>query len=237
MRRPWIAALFSTALAWSTPVDAGDRYLVEPPDVEQSLAFRYAARGDDDCLAELRARGVPFERADPTRGVDTPIRFSGPIRGVTFRPTYRAQPDDKAITTIADCRLGLAIDDLAAVLARNGVVEAQYMSMYRTRGLGWIKPRMRHPGGRAIDLAAVKLADGTSYNVRWDFHPRGGATCGDKASKPFKDTPGARLWRSVVCELGDKRSFNLILTPHYDWGHRDHLHMEVRSGIRWFLIH
>ena len=34
-----------------------------------------------------------------------------------------------------------------------------------------------------------------------------------------------------------KRSFNLILSPHYDWGHRDHLHMEVRSGIKWFLIH
>ncbi len=33
------------------------------------------------------------------------------------------------------------------------------------------------------------------------------------------------------------RSFNLLLTPNHDWGHRDHLHMEVRSGIKWFLIH
>ena len=40
----------------------------------------------------------------------------------------------------------------------------------------------------------------------------------------------------VVCEMDEKKSFNLILSPHYDWGHRDHLHMEVRSDIRWFLV-
>jgi hypothetical protein len=232
-----LAALVSLVVL-PDPVSGKDRFVHEPPEVEATAAYHYAALTDQDCLAELKTRGVPFESVDRTRGVDTPLRFTGPIRGVTFRRTFSTTLNDNAPQTIADCRLALAVDDLAALLHTLGVVEAQYYSMYRRRGLGFIKPGRRHPGGRAIDLVSVKLEDGTAYSVQNDFRGRPGRkTCGDGAAVPTKDTPGARFWRTVTCKMGERRSFNLILTPHYDWGHRDHLHLEVRSGIRWFLVH
>lgn len=238
--RNWIAAAAALALSTlsSMPASGGSRFATEPPESDSAVAHVYAAMSSEDCLKELKTRGVPFERVEETKGVELPIRFTGPIRGVRFRPIFRAQPEDKMHTTIADCRLGLALDDLAAVLAKRDVVEAEYFSMYRRRGLGFIKPKKRHPAGRAIDLVSVTLKSGATYSVIGDFHGRVGArTCGEKATAPTKDTPGAHFWRGVVCELEAKRSFNLLLTPNHDWGHRDHFHMEVRSDIRWLLIH
>lgn len=238
------ALLFAGCLALSlsraAPVDAkGDRFLVEPPSVESTRAFQYAARGSEECLAELDARHVPYERVEATKGVDTPIRLVGPLHGVTFTPSYRPPPDSKIpYSTIADCRLALGIDDLASLLHEHGVVAAEYLSMYRKRGLGFIPPGRRHPAGLAIDLATVTLEDATKYSVQFDFHGRPGAqTCGDRSASPTRDTPGARFWRSIACGLAEKQSFNLVLTPNYDSGHHDHFHLEVRTGIRWVLYH
>jgi hypothetical protein len=33
----------------------------------------------------------------------------------------------------------------------------------------------------------------------------------------------------------EARIFNLLLSPHFDYRHRDHFHFEVRRGVRWFL--
>ena len=242
-----LAAALALAACWPGRVDArprrADRFALEPPAVESTRAFRYAQLSSDDCLAELDARGVPYELAPPTKNVETPLRFNGPIRGVTFQPTPRGAPPPSRgrqvpllPATIADCRLALAIDDLAVVLKKHGVVQAEYLSMYRRNT--HMKPGRRHPSALAIDLATIKLESGKTYSVRYDFHGRVGAqTCGAKATKPTKESPGARLWRTIACELAERHSFNLLLTPNYDWGHRDHFHMEVRTGIRWYLIH
>lgn len=238
MQLKHLAALAVTALGfWPSDAEAGNRFVFTPDDYAKTRAFKYAKLTSDECLAQLDARGFPYKRVGPTRQVDTPLRFTGPIRGVTFKPTPRAEEDEVAHSSIADCRLALAVDDMAMVLAKHDVVEAGYLSMYRTRGLGYIKPGRRHPSGLAIDISTATLRDGTTYSVIHDFHGRvGSKTCGEGAAKPTKDTPGAKFWRDVACELADKRAFNLLLTPHYDWGHRDHFHMEVRTGIQWYLI-
>ncbi len=89
-----------------------------------------------------------------------------------------------------------------------------------------------------MDLATVKLTDGTKFSVQYDFHGRVGAqTCGERAAAPTKDTPGAHFWRTLACGLAERTPFNLVLTPNYDWGHKDHFHLEVRTGIRWVLYH
>jgi hypothetical protein len=108
--------------------------------------------------------------------------------------------------------------------------------MYRQRGVGFVKPGRRHPAALAIDIAVLHRKDGEVFSVLHDFHGRaGGKTCGEGATKPRKDTEGARLLRDIVCDLDQQKSFNLLLTPHYDWGHKDHFHFEVRQGIRWYL--
>jgi hypothetical protein len=212
---------------------AGNRFAYEPPAVENTRAYQYAAMSSELCLAELRERSVPFEHAGPRRGVETPIRLTGAVRGVRYVQTWREEMDPRAPATILDCRLALAIDDMSRLLANRGVVEVEYLSMYRP---GHRPPGVRHPAGRAIDVATARLADGTRYSVLHHFSGRVGAqTCGASATPPRRDGAGARFWRELLCDLDAARSFNLAISPNYDWGHRDHLHLEVRSGIRWYL--
>jgi hypothetical protein len=176
---------------------------------------------------------VAYERLNHARGVETPLRLTGPVRGIQYVQTYRTERDPKAPATILDCRLALAIDDMSQILAKLGVVQVEYLSMYRP---GHMRPGIRHPAGRAIDVATAKLADGTEYSVHHHFFGSIGAqTCGAGARAPRREHAGASFWRAAVCQLDTTRSFNLVLSPNYDWGHRDHLHLEVRSGIRWFL--
>ncbi len=231
--------VITAALSLSSSTSAGNRYALEPPEVESTRAFQYAALDNDSCFAELDRRHVPYHPVEPTQQVEGPVRFSGPVHGVTFALTYRGPDtnDEASSSSIADCRLALAIDDLAKVLEKHDVVRAEYLSMYRKRGVGFVKPGKRHPSGRAIDLATVTLKDGKTFSVLYDWHGLvGSKTCGEGATPPRKDTEGAKLLREIVCELDEEQSFNLILTPHYDWGHKDHFHMEVRSDIRWYLI-
>lgn len=232
-----VAALALLVVAVPAAAVAKNRYALEPPEVERTAAFRYAELPQAECLRELDRRKVPYKRIGPVKQVDTPIRLTGPIHGVEYALTYRPKPDlAEPLAAILDCRLALALDDLSVVLAERDVVKVEYMSMYRRRGVGWIKPGRRHPAGLAIDIAVLHKKDGEVFSVLRDWHGRPGAkTCGDKAARPRKDTEGARLLRDVVCELDRKKSFNLLLTPHYDWGHRDHFHFEVRQGIRWYL--
>jgi hypothetical protein len=234
MRRSMLGlAVMALAGTVSVPALAGNPFAFEPPNPNITRAYQYAAISEEFCLAELSERGVPFERVAPTRGVETPIRFAGPVRGITFVQTFRPELDPRAPATVLDCRLGLAIDDLAVILARHQVIEVEYLSMWRP---GFRRPGVRHGAGRAIDVATVKLSDGASYSVQRDFQGRIGAqTCGYGAEEPRRPTDASAFWRTTVCELADLRSFNIVISPNYDRGHRDHLHLEVRSGIRWFL--
>lgn len=238
--RPRLAALFVALLATcaiAVPAFAKNRYALEPPEVERTAAFRYAELPGTECLRELDRRKVPYKRIEPVTQVDTPVRITGPIRGVEFALTYRPGPDlAEPLAAIADCRLLLALDDLSEVLADKGITKVEYLSMYRKRGVGFVKPGRRHPAALAIDIAVLHRKDGQAFSVLRDWQGFPGAkTCGAGAKKPRKDTEGARLLREIVCELDAKKSFNLLLTPHYDWGHKDHFHFEVRQGIRWYL--
>ncbi|NUP06322.1 MAG: hypothetical protein HOW73_09715 [Polyangiaceae bacterium] len=218
---------------------AKNRFALEPPNVEEKRAFKYAAMSNEACFKELDKRKFPYKVEGETKQVEAPLRFTGPVRGVTYKLSQRAEkdPDKTSPAAIADCRLALAIDDFSRVLAKHDIVEVEYLSMYRTRGVGFVKPGKRHPSGRAIDVATMKRKDGTVFSVYKDWHGRPGSqTCGAGAAKPTKDTEGAKVMRAIVCETAGVGPFNLMLTPHYDWGHKDHFHLEVRSDIRWFLI-
>lgn len=234
-----VAAVLAIGASMFGAVEASakNRYALEPPEVEHTAAFRYAELTSTACLAELDKRKVPYKLAGPTKQVDTPIRLTGPVRGVSFVQTYRPAPDlAEPLSSIADCRLAVALDDFAGVLAEHGIDKVEYLSMYRTKGVGFVKPGKRHPAALAIDVAVLHRKDGAVFSVLGDWHGRAGSkTCGDGASKPTKDTEGARVLRDIICETDAKKSFNLMLTPHYDWGHKDHFHLEVRQGIRWFL--
>lgn len=97
-------------------------------------------------------------------------------------------------------------------------------------------PGTRHPAGLAIDVGGLRKKDGRWISVGYHFQGKiGEKTCGAGARIP--ESPEARELRSIVCEASDMGVFTYTLTPNYNLAHADHLHMEIKPGVRWFLYH
>ena len=191
----------------------------------------------EECQAELVTRAIPFT-AEPSRGVLAGVRLTGPLHGVTFRTR---QSDERRATSrweIADCRLVLALDDMAEVLEAHGIVEVVHYSMYRPPSKSWPEDKLatRHAGALALDAGQFVDRDGVVYDVDDDFSGRIGArTCGPKA-KPRKPTKKALTLRALLCETVAKRLFNVVLTPNHNRPHKNHFHLEVTAGVSWFIV-
>lgn len=214
--------------------------LVLPPTAEAaaSAASRYANLSSDAALAELGRRGIAFDRVTEAPGVRTPIRLTGKLHGVWV---HSSLPDEERRTTpfeILDARLALALDDFAAVLANHDIVEVIHFTIYRpgddSREAG-PQGKARHPGGLAIDVGALRKRGGAMLNVATHWPPGIGAkTCGDRARRvPLRH---GRELMSLVCEAKDLRLFHVILTPHFNRAHHDHLHLEIKPDTPWFLV-
>jgi hypothetical protein len=209
-----------------------------PANAAGMPAVRYGALSPGDCQAELETRGIAFETAT-ARGVVAPVRLKGPLHGVAFKTDLPPSQDETTEYQIADCRLVLALDDFAQILAAHGVVEVRHYSMYRPPPKSWPddKPGTRHNGALAIDAAKFTTKDGATLVVDKDFHGHIDAkTCGDGAA-PHPATEQALELRKILCEAVDAHLFNVVLTPNYNRDHHNHFHLEVTSGVKWFLVH
>jgi hypothetical protein len=214
------------ALVSSTTLALAD----EPP------AIRYAAMSPEACVAELTARQIPFERED-AKGVLAPVRLKGPLRGVEFRTNEKAEQRETSIWEIADCRLVLAMDDFAAILAEHDIVQVRHYSMYRRPPKRWPDDKLgtQHRGALALDAARFIRKDGSELDVLDHFKGRiGSKSCGENARKV--KTPDAIELRAIVCAAVDRQLFNVVLTPNYNRGHRNHFHLEVTPGVKWFMV-
>jgi len=202
--------------------------VVFPPEPEKLPAVRYANLEPLECVSELERREIPFTLAPKHHAIDTPVLLASPLHGVTFESTRNVDG-----AHLLDCRLLLALDDLSKVAAERGIEIVRYNSIHRR---GWARGRVQgHRGGVAIDVVELVRWDGVVLNVRKDFAGDGvgSDSCGEDA-KPFGLGKAADL-RGFLCALDRTRSFNLLLSPHYDYRHDDHFHFEVRRGVKWFL--
>jgi hypothetical protein len=233
MARPvrfvWVRAVWlACVLCVLTPARAVNRWVVFPDRPETLPAVRYAGLTAEQCFRELSERQLAVERAPKRQTIDAPVVLPSELRGVRFEFAPRVDQRD-----VVDCRLLLALDDLARVASAHGIAAVRYNSIYRN---GWARGRVQgHLGAVAIDITELVLPSGDTLNVLRDFAGSGigSATCG-AAAKPAP--PGkARQMREFICALDEGRVFNLVLSPHYDWRHRNHFHLEVRRGVRWFL--
>jgi hypothetical protein len=228
------------AAAAAKPGPAHNDPIVTPDDAQATPAFRYANLDRTACEAELTRRAIPFAREAEARGVLAPVRLTGPVHGIAF---HSAIPERQRATSpieIFDCRLVLALDDFAAILAAHGVVEVIHMSVYRPPpAKRWPSGKLgqRHDGALALDAGTFVRRDGSTLVVEKDFHGRIGAkTCGPNTG-PNPATSEAIELRRIVCEAADAHLFNVELTPDYNWPHRNHFHLEVTPNVRWFLVH
>lgn len=208
-----------------------------PSDADDTPAVRYAQLTPDECYEQLDDRGIDYSR-ETADGVLAPVRLGAALHGVTFRTD---QSEDARITTpyeIADCRLVLALDDFAQILERHDIVEVRHYSIYRPPH-DWPDGKVgkQHVGALSLDAGRFMTRDGSVLDVLKDFHGRIGArTCGDGAG-PRPSSPASLELRSILCEAVDARLFNVVLTPNYNRPHRNHFHLEVMAGVRWFLVH
>lgn len=196
------------------------------------IASRYAGLDRTSCEAELARRQISFDRVSEARGVIAPLRLTGPLSGVTFRSVLPPAKSRISPYDIYDCRLVLALDDFARMLAKRDIVEVIHLSVYRPVTTKWIPKGVagkRHGGALAIDAAIFKTKDGRRLSVEKDFHGRIGA-------RPCPAPESASELRKIACEASDARLFNVLLTPDYNWAHRNHFHLEVTAGVRWTLV-
>jgi hypothetical protein len=225
----------------SPAIEASNRYLELPADAEaiHSRAYRYANMADEEALAEVKRRGIAFQSATPPLpGVRTPIRLTGPLRGVTIRSTLPPEQRAKSPFDILDARLALALDDFCRILAHHDVVEIVHFTIYRPASTLLPDPNVaqtRHPGGMAIDVGALRKRNGDWLAVGPHWPAMIGAkTCG-QGGRTLRDRR-ARELLSIVCETADQRIFHYMLSPHFDAAHADHWHLEIKPGVKWFLV-
>jgi hypothetical protein len=200
--------------------------------VSGPLAARGFARGGDDCYAALQAEGVAFERVAESEAldVDTPARLLGPLRGVEVVARGGGRTH-----TILDCRLALALLSWAPALKQAGVVRLEHYSIYRPRAR---TPRARrvsgHARGLAIDAARFHMHNGEVLDVLtdWEDRDRGGAPCPQRPDEPWS----SRVLRGVVCDAVESNLFQVVLTPHHDRAHENHVHLEIRPDVDWTYV-
>lgn len=206
------------------------------PNAAQTKAYRRAQMDSATCLAELARLHIGFKRTGPARGVQTPVRLTGKIGGIRFS-TGASRPNQSPYE-VFDCRMVVALADFAPVLRAHGVKEVRFSSGWRPPPASWPigKAGRRHPGGLAIDIHRFELEGGGSLDVDKDFDGKLDApVCGPRVSRP-PATPNGRALRSIVCTAAEMRLFQSILTPNFNRAHKNHLHIELVVGVRWFIL-
>jgi hypothetical protein len=162
-------------------------------------------------LARMGIRAHPVAR-ELTTPVVTPVAIDAPIAGVAFVSLHA----DREIEL--SCELALRLRALARILKAHGVLAVGVNSSYRDR------PKVSfHTFGLALDMMAFRTRTATlvvaeHFEVSADTH-----TC---EASPRSEEGKALL--SIVCALADSHLFSTILTPNYNEGHRDHVHLDAR---------
>jgi len=178
------------------------------------------------CEARLRELGIQFRtyRGERASAVERPIILEGPIGGVEVRPRW-----DNEIHSVADCRVFLALHRWAPILRRAGIEEIQFFSMLRPNArVARTGRRSGHASALAIDVGWVRLEDGTELSILedWEDRTRGESPCGES----YREDRHSALMRQTVCEAAAAGIFQVIITPHHDHAHRNHLHLEIKPG-------
>jgi hypothetical protein len=206
-----------------------------PPreSLPKSSATRLANLSPGQCSAELRRRGIKSKRAGRAApGVATPLRLDAVLRGVRF-----VTPGQKSVYGILDCRLALALDELAQVLAQRGVVEVHVDNMYRPKAKlpGRHKPS-QHSYGLAVDIYGFTLDSGKKLEVEADWQGDiGSPPCGPDSCVQGDRDESVTL-RNVFCDVARSGVFHHLLTPSYDAAHKNHLHLDIKRGSRELLV-
>lgn len=201
-------------------------YRAEIPGAAWSLdaSAQWRVQAQAACEARLTSLGVPWKRAnEQTTPVPSPVVVTGPVGSVSFKMAHADR------TLLMSCELAARLPDLARILAKHGVTSVGVISTYRD------KPYTSfHTLGMALDIARFTTKDGP-LSVETDFRATpGNGTC--DPSLAAADGPAAKALRAIACDIAASHVFSSVLTPNYNEGHRDHMHLDARpDDPRFFL--
>jgi len=178
------------------------------------------------CEARLRELGIRYRsyQGEGASGVVRPIILEGPIGGIEVRPRWGNE-----VHSVTDCRVLLALHRWAPSLRRAGVTEIQYFSRLRPNArVARTGRRSSHASALAIDVGWMRLEDGSELSILddWEDRDRGEEPCGGR----YREDRHSALMRRTVCEAAEAGIFQVLITPHHDHAHRNHLHLEVKPG-------
>lgn len=185
------------------------------------------------CRAILRANGATFSRY---RGEHEEVitghgmLLSGPLNGVRFEHAGRSP-----LHSVLDCRLALALLAWTPTLREFGVTRVQHMSTFRPNARVAGTSRVSgHASALAIDFRYLEFADGTRLDVLtdWTSRERGAPPC----VHPEGELGPSAVLRRVVCRAIEADLFQVVVSPHHNDAHNNHVHLEVRPEVTWRSI-
>jgi hypothetical protein len=184
-----------------------------------------------ECRNILRKGSVRFDPVPKgAGGVQNPVELKSSVMGVRFEPANRM-----AKNGIVDCRLAAAFLAWAPILRDAGVVKVEHYSTYRSgarvQGSGKVSG---HAHALAIDAARFYLKDGRVLQVEpdWDERERGGAPCPVRRD----ESESGRILRQLVCRAVERDLFQVVITPHHDRAHQNHVHLELVPKADWSFV-
>ncbi len=190
-----------------------------------------APRSPHDCYAALWHSGVTFDLVSPDAapGVQSPVRLRSRIGGVAV-----ASRGHNPQNEIIDCRLALRLLAWAPKLRSAGVSGIEHYSIYRPGARTPGHHTSAHAHALAIDAARFHLVSGAVVDVLsdWEDRDRGAEPCLERREEAWP----SRLLRGVVCDAIREGIFQVVLTPHHDAAHDNHVHLEVRPNVNWTYV-
>jgi hypothetical protein len=201
--------------------------------VDDALVWR--VRPQRQCLDALRAAGVPARLLTPEEAavirapVPTPVEITGAVGGVTFEPMRedtRAPPEPGTLQALArrkvivSCELAARMVDVARVLRAHGVRRVEVLSSLRAHPHASF-----HTLGLALDLARFHTDAGEVLDVARAFVV---TPAHETCAAPEPADAAARALLRIACDLAASGRLSTVLTPNYNAGHRDHLHIDAR---------
>jgi hypothetical protein len=186
-----------------------------------------------ECQRILRSQRVAFEQVpnDAAPLVQSPVYLLAPLKGVKFSAAEGMSEHE-----LVDCRLAVALLAWAPSLARAGVIEVEHYSTYRpgarVRGTG---KTSGHARALAIDAARFRFRDGRVLDIDEDWYDRTRGS--DPCAGRHRETPTSKQLRDVVCTAVSSDLFQVVITPHHDRDHQNHVHLELVPDVDWSFIH
>ncbi|MDB4986021.1 MAG: Extensin-like protein [Myxococcaceae bacterium] len=186
-----------------------------------------------ECERLLKGASVRFDALPhgETPSITDPLALHSKLLNVEFGPA-----NGMAKNGIVDCKLAVALLAWAPILHDAGVVRVEHYSTFRpgarVRKTG---KTSGHAHALAIDAARFYMRDGRVIGVLedWDEREPGGAPCPVRRSESDK----GRVLRQVVCRAIERDLFQVVITPHHDRDHQNHVHLELVPKSDWSYIH